>query len=91
MTEAVVAVVVPTAPGGTLTDADMRRAHTWITDAMGRPVAAAGRHVDSIRGLLDYDTVADDPRRASAMMIALVMVAEAILAAARAGGATDVP
>ncbi|MBF4592051.1 hypothetical protein [Curtobacterium sp. VKM Ac-1395] len=89
--EAVATVAVPPAPGGTLTDADMRRAHTWITGAMGRPVAAVGRHVDSTRGLLDYDTVADDPLRASAMMIALVSVADAILAAARAGGTPDVP
>lgn len=84
-------MAVPLAPGGTLTAADMRRAHTWIAGAMGRPVAAAGRHVDFTRGLLDYDTVADDPLRASAMMIALVSVTDAILAAARAGGATDVP
>lgn len=91
VTDAVATLAVPPAPGGTLTDADMRRAHTWIAGAMERPMAAVGRHVDSTRGLLDYDTIADDPLRASAMMIALVSVGDAILVAARARGATDVP
>lgn len=81
MREILPTVTPSPAPGGTITDADMRRALVWLTAALSRPREAAGRPAGSLPGLLDYDLVAGDPVHTSAMMIALVGVGADILLA----------
>lgn len=68
------------APRGTVDD-DTRRALRWITAALNRDTAAAGKYVDHSGALLDFDLVADSADWASSMMIALVSGAAGVLLA----------